>query len=191
MVAHLGNGASLCALQNGKSRDTTMGLTPLDGLVMGTRCGTIDPGVLLYLLQEEKMSADEVQHLLYEKSGLLGVSGVSADMRALLESEDPAAREAIDLFTFRAAADVAMMANTLAGLDALIFTGGIGEHASPVRQRICDRLAWLGVRLDAEANAAGRQIISAGGSKVDVLVIATSEETTIARHCHALLNAGA
>jgi acetate kinase len=190
VVAHLGNGASLCALHQGKSVDTTMGLTPLDGLVMGTRCGTIDPGVLLYLMQEEKMSADEVQHLLYEKSGLLGVSGVSADMRALLASREIAAREAIELFAFRASAAIAAMANTLGGFDGLVFTGGIGEHAPEIRQRICDCLAWLGVRLDAVANAQGRQSIAAADSKVDVLVIATSEETTISRQSRALLNSG-
>jgi acetate kinase len=190
VVAHLGNGASLCALHEGKSRDTTMGLTPLDGLVMGTRCGSIDPGVLLYLLQEEKMSADEVQHLLYEQSGLLGVSGVSADMRALLASREASAREAVDLFTFRVAAEVAVMANTLGGLDGLVFTGGIGEHAAEVRQQICDRLGWLGLHLDAAANAKGQQSIAAAQSKVDVLVIATSEETSIARHCRALLSSG-
>ena len=191
VVAHLGNGASLCALQDGKSVDTTMGLTPLDGLVMGTRCGAIDPGVLLYFLQEEKMSADEVQHLLYEKSGLLGVSGVSADMRTLQASREPAAREAIELFVFRVAAEVAVMANSLGGLDGLVFTGGIGEHAPEIRQQICDRLRWLGVRLDASANTSGQQNIAAPDSKVDVLVIATSEETTIARQCCALLHSGA
>jgi acetate kinase len=190
VVAHLGNGASLCALHEGKSRDTTMGLTPLDGLVMGTRCGTIDPGVLLYLLQEEKMSPDEVQHLLYEKSGLLGVSGVSADMRALLASQQAAARDAVDLFTFRVAAEVAAMANTLEGLDALVFTGGIGEYAYEIRQQICDRLAWLGVRLDAAANAKGQQNIGGADSRVDLLVIATSEETMIARHCRTIYKAG-
>jgi acetate kinase len=191
VVAHLGNGASLCALHQGKSVDTTMGLTPLDGLVMGTRCGAIDPGVLLYLLQEEKMSAGAVQHMLYEKSGLLGVSGVSADMRALLASREAAAREAIDLFTFRVAAEIAVMANTLAGLDGLVFTGGIGEHAAEIRKEVCDRLAWLGVRLDAAANARGQQSIAAADSRVDVLVIPTSEETIMARHCGALLNSGA
>jgi acetate kinase len=191
VLAHLGNGASLCALHKGKSLDTTMGLTPLDGLVMGTRCGVIDPGVLLYLLQEEKMSADEVQHLLYEKSGLLGVSGVSADMRALLASRDDAARQAIDLFTFRVAAEVAVMANTLAGLDGLVFSGGIGEHAAEIRERICDRLAWLGVHLDATANAKGLQSIATTDSRMDVLVIGTSEETTIARHCRTLLSSAA
>jgi acetate kinase len=191
VVAHLGNGASLCALHEGTSLDTTMGLTPLDGLVMGTRCGTLDPGVLLYLLQHEMMSAEEVAHLLYEKSGLLGVSGISADMRTLLASQEAAAREAIDLFAFRAAAEVAVMASTLGGLDGLVFTGGIGEHAPEIRQRICDRLAWLGVHLDAAANAKGQQSITAAGSKADVLVIATSEETIIARHCRARLHSGA
>ncbi|WP_166298306.1 acetate/propionate family kinase [Bradyrhizobium sp. 2S1] len=190
VVAHLGNGASLCALHEGKSVDTTMGLTPLDGLVMGTRCGTIDPGVLLYLLQEEKMSADEVQHLLYEKSGLLGVSGISADMRALLASPEAAARDAIDLFTFRVAAEVAVMATSLNGLDGLVFTGGIGEHAAEIRQRICDRLAWLGVKMDMAANALSKQRIAAKGSPVDVLVIPTNEEISIARHCRSLLAAG-
>jgi acetate kinase len=188
VIAHLGNGASLCALRAGKSCDTTMGLTPLDGLVMGTRCGTIDPGVLLYFLQHEKMTADELQHLLYEKSGLLGVSGLSADMRALLASGTAAAQEAIDLFVHRVAGQVAVMANTLQGLDGLVFTGGIGEHASDIRRRICDSLAWLGVGLDAEANEQNRLKIAAPDSKVDVLVIPTSEETTIARHCAALLS---
>lgn len=190
VIAHLGNGASLCALHNGRSADTTMGLTPLDGLVMGTRCGTIDPGILLYLMQEEKMTVDEVQHLLYDGSGLLGVSGVSADMRTLLTSREPAAREAIELFTFRVAAEVAVMANTMAGLDGLIFTGGIGEHAAEIRQQICDRLAWLGVRLDPAANAKGTARIAAPGSLVDVLVVPTNEEMSIARHCRRLLVAG-
>jgi acetate kinase len=164
-----------------------MGLTPLDGLVMGTRCGAIDPGVLLYLLKERKMPPDEVQHLLYEKSGLLGVSGLSADMRVLLASRQASACDAIDLFTFRVASEVAAMANTLEGLDCLIFTGGIGEHASEIRQRICDRLAWLGLALDASANEQGQQNIAAADSRIDVLIIPTSEETTIARHCAAVL----
>jgi acetate kinase len=165
-----------------------MGLTPLDGLVMGTRCGTVDPGVLLYLMQEERMSADELEHLLYEKSGLLGVSGMSADMRVLLESRDAAAREAVELFSFRVAAEVAMMANTLAGFDGLVFTGGIGEHSATIRQEVCNRLAWLGVRVEPAANAEGRQSIGAAGSSVDVLVIPTSEETVIARHCATVLD---
>jgi len=188
VVAHLGSGASLCALHNGKSIDTTMGLTPLDGLVMGTRCGAIDPGVLLYLLQKEKMSADELQHLLYENSGLLGVSGLSADMRTLLASPEPASRDAIDLFTFRVATEIAAMASTLGGLEALVFTGGIGEHAPEIRQQICNRLRWLGVCLDAAANARRQQSIAASDSRVEVLVIATSEETIIAQQCQRLLS---
>ncbi|MBB4427526.1 acetate kinase [Bradyrhizobium sp. CIR48] len=187
VIAHLGNGASLCALHHGRSVDTTMGLTPLDGLVMGTRCGTIDPGVLLYLQQHEKMSIEDVQHLLYHQSGLLGVSGISADMRTLLASGEIAAREAVDLFTFRAAQQVAMMATTLGGLDCLVFTGGIGEHAKEIRSAIGERLGWLGVRIDATANDAARERISGGGNAVDVFVIPTDEEMTIARHCAAVL----
>lgn len=187
IIAHLGNGASLCALRDGRSVDTTMGLTPLDGLVMGTRCGTIDPGVLLYLLQQEKLSVDDVQHLLYHESGLLGVSGISSDMRTLLASGEAAAREAIDLFTFRAAQEVTAMANTLGGLDCLIFTGGIGEHAEEIRSAIGERLAWLGMRIDAAANDAARERINADDSAVDVFVIPTNEELTIARHSAALL----
>lgn len=187
VIAHLGNGASLCALHDGRSVDTTMGLTPLDGLVMGTRCGSIDPGVLLYLLQHEKMPVEDLQHLLYHESGLLGVSGISADMRTLLASGEAAAREAVDLFTFRAAQEIAVMANTLGGLDGLVFTGGIGEHAKEIRSAIGERLAWLGVRIDPAANDAARERINAGDSAVDVLVIPTNEELTIARHCAALL----
>jgi acetate kinase len=186
VVAHLGNGASLCAMRGGKSLDTTMGLTPLDGLVMGTRCGQIDPGVLLYLLQEKRMLPGDLQHLLYNESGLLGVSGLSADMRTLLASNDPAAADAIDLFTFRVAQQVAAMAGTLGGLECLVFTGGIGEHSAPIRQKICDRLGWLGVRIDSSANDRTAERISAEGA-VDVLVIPTSEEMMIARHCAAKL----
>ncbi|WFU70793.1 acetate/propionate family kinase [Bradyrhizobium sp. CB2312] len=189
VIAHLGNGASLCALRDGRSVDTTMGLTPLDGLVMGTRSGTIDPGLLLYLQQHEKMSGEDVQHLLYHQSGLLGVSGISADMRTLLASHEAAAREAVDLFTLRAAQQVAMMTATLGGLDCLVFTGGIGEHASDIRSAIGERLAWLGVRIDAAANDAGRGRINAGASAVDVFVIPTNEELTIARHCVSVLQA--
>lgn len=188
VIAHLGNGASLCALRHGRSVDTTMGLTPLDGLVMGTRCGTIDPGVLLYLQQHEKMSIEDVQHLLYHESGLLGVSGLSADMRTLLASGTEAAREAVELFTFRAAQEIAMMATTLEGLDGLVFTGGIGEHAKEIRSAIGARLGWLGVRVDATANEEARERISRSDSAVDVLVIPTNEELAIARHCAALVH---
>ncbi|MGY4458206.1 acetate/propionate family kinase [Bradyrhizobium sp. LB13.1] len=187
VIAHLGNGASLCGLRDGRSIDTTMGLTPLDGLVMGTRCGTIDPGMLLYLQQHEKMSVEDVQRLLYHESGLLGVSGISSDMRVLLASGEPAAREAVELFTFRAAQQVAMMATTLGGLDCLVFTGGIGEHAKKIRSAIAERLGWLGVRVDAAANDEGCERISSGDSTVDVFVIPTNEELMIARHCAAVL----
>ena len=189
VIAHLGNGASLCALRDGRSVDTTMGLTPLDGLVMGTRCGTIDPGVLLYLQQHEKMSLEDVEHLLYHESGLFGVSGISADMRTLLASGEAAARQAVDLFTFRAAQQVATMATTLGGLDCLVFTGGIGEHAKQIRSAIGERLVWLGMRIDATANEEARERISAGGSAVEVFVIPTNEELTIACHCAAVLRA--
>jgi len=182
VIAHLGNGASLCALRDGRSIDTTMGLTPLDGLVMGTRSGTIDPGVLLYLQQHEGMSVEEVQHLLYHESGLLGVSGISADMRALLASGETAAREAVELFTFRAAQEVAVMATTLGGLDCLVFTGGIGERSNQIRRAIGERLAWLGVRIDPVANDVARERINSGDSAVDIFVVPTNEELTIARH---------
>jgi acetate kinase len=187
VIAHLGNGASLCALRNGRSIDTTMGLTPLDGLVMGTRCGTIDPGVLLYLQQHERMSVEDVQRLLYHESGLLGVSGIASDMRTLLASGEPAAREAIDLFVFRAAQEVAVMANTLGGLDGLVFTGGIGEHSKEIRSAIGERLVWLGLRIDAVANDEARERIDAMDSTVEAFVIRTDEEMTIARHCAAVL----
>jgi acetate kinase len=187
VIAHLGNGASLCGLRDGRSIDTTMGLTPLDGLVMGTRCGTIDPGMLLYLQQHEKMSVEDVQRLLYHESGLLGVSGISSDMRVLLASGEPAAREAVELFTFRAAQQVAMMATTLGGLDCLVFTGGIGEHAKEIRSAIAERLGWLGVRVDAAANDEGCERISGDGGTVDVYVVPTNEELMIARHCAAVL----
>ena len=175
VVAHLGNGASLCAMRNGKSLDTTMGLTPLDGLVMGTRCGAIDPGVLLYL--QQRLSADAIEHLLYQESGLLGVSGISADMRTLLASDEPAAREAIDLFTFRLAREVAAMANTLGGLECLVFTGGIGEHSSEIRQQVSHRLQWLGVSLDIFANAHGRERTSTADSKVEILTFPTTRRS--------------
>jgi acetate kinase len=183
VVAHLGNGASLCAMRNGRSADTTMGLTPLDGLVMGTRCGVLDPGVLLYLQQQRRMSTNELEHLLYQESGLLGVSGLSADMRVLLASTDSAAAEAIDLFTFRVAKEVAAMATTLGGLESLVFTGGIGEHSKEIRQQVCDRLRWLGVLVDPCADHKLNECINLKNSDVDILVIPTSEETTIARQC--------
>lgn len=182
VVAHLGNGASLCALKAGRSIDTTMGFSALDGLVMGTRCGAIDPGVLLYLLQEEGFSPAELQHLLYEESGLKGVSGISGDVRTLSESDDPRAREALELFAFRAARETAALAGTLGGLDGLVFTAGIGEHSASVRAAICTRLEWLGARIDRDANEAHAERISSDDSAIDIRVIPTDEEAVIAHH---------
>ncbi|WP_157016720.1 acetate/propionate family kinase [Mesorhizobium xinjiangense] len=182
VVGHLGNGASLCALRDGNSVDTTMGFSALDGLVMGTRCGAIDPGVLLYLLQEEGFSPAELQRVLYEGSGLLGVSGISSDVRELSESRDPHAREALELFAFRAARETAALASTMGGLDGLVFTAGIGEHSASIRSAICSRLTWLGARIDQDANESHAERISAVDSPVDVYVIPTDEEVVIARH---------
>ncbi|WP_158811512.1 acetate/propionate family kinase [Beijerinckia sp. L45] len=189
VVAHLGNGASLCALSNGRSIDTTMGFTALDGLIMGTRCGAIDPGVLLYLLQEKKLDPGALETLLYRDSGLLGVSGLSSDMRVLLDSADDHARDAVELFVYRVARETAALAGSLEGLDGFVFTGGIGEHAAEIRSAVCERLAWFGVVPDHEANAAQAGRISAAGSRVDVRVIPTDEEITIARHTLEILRA--
>jgi acetate kinase len=164
-----------------------MGFSALDGLVMGTRCGSIDPGVLLYLLLEEQRSPEEVQHLLYEQSGLLGLSGISSDMRELEESSDPRARMAIDMFVFRASREVAALVNTLGGLDCLAFTAGIGEHSVAARAAICTRLAWLGVTVDDAANSAHAGIISSLDASVEVRVVPTDEEVTVARHTLNLL----
>lgn len=187
VVAHLGSGSSLCAIRDGMSVDTTMGLTPLDGLMMATRCGAIDPGVLLYLQQGLGMAVGDIEHLLYNKSGLLGVSELSGDMRVLLASADPRAIEAIDLFCHYAAREVAVMANSLGGLDCLVFTGGIGEHSPKVRQQICNRLQWLGVQLDMAANDKGCEHISTESGPVEIRIIPTNEETMIARHCSEML----
>ncbi|WP_318012671.1 acetate/propionate family kinase [Mesorhizobium sp. BR1-1-14] len=181
VVAHLGSGCSLCAMREGRSLDTTMGFTALDGLMMATRPGAIDPGVLLYLQQARGMSVKELETLLYHKSGLLGVSGVSADVRTLLGSKDPRAAEAIDLFTFRIAREIAAMGATLQGIEALVFTGGIGEHSWQIREAVCERLRWLDVLLDANANRSGKERITGEGSAVDVYAIATNEELIIAR----------
>jgi acetate kinase len=182
IVAHLGNGASLCAMRGGRSVDTTMGFTALDGLVMGTRCGAIDPGAVLHLIGHLGMSAQAAEDLLYNRSGLLGVSGISNDMRALLASDAERAREAVALFVFRLAREAGALASTLGGLDGLVFTAGIGEHAPAIRQMACERLGWLGVRLDTAANARGEAVISASDSQVEVRVVPTNEEEMIARH---------
>jgi acetate kinase len=188
VVAHLGSGSSLCALRNGASVDTTMGLTALDGLMMATRCGTIDPGVLLYLQRAHDLSPDELEKILYYESGLLGVSGLSADMRVLVASDEPHAIEAVDLFVERAAKEITTMAVSLQGLDCLVFTGGIGEHSATIHARICARLAWLGAAIDPEANADAADRIAAASSHIDIRVIPTSEETTIARASANLLD---
>ena len=184
IVAHLGSGASLCALHDGQSIATTTGFSALDGLVMATRCGAIDPGVILYLGRQGHTFAD-VEDMLYRRSGLLGVSGVSGDVRVLLEIDDPRAREAIELFTYRIALEAGAMASALGGLDGIVFTAGIGEHAPAIRAAVCTRLAWLGLDLDEPANAANAARISTSGSKIDVRVIATDEEAMIARHTQA------
>ncbi len=188
VVMHLGNGASMSALQQGRSVASTMGFTALDGLPMGTRCGNIDPGVLLWLMDERGLDARQIETLLYKQSGLLGVSGLSSDMRTLLASEAPAAREAIDLYVYRIQRELGSLAAALGGLDSLVFTAGIGEHAAAIRARICQDAAWLGVTLDPVANTAGSagpgqpQRISQAGSAVSVWVIPTNEEWMIARH---------
>ena len=189
VVAHLGNGASLCAMAGGRSAASTMGFTALEGMPMGTRCGQIDPGVLLYLMDEHGMDARAIEHLLYKESGLLGVSGRSSDMRELLaaEADDAQCRLAVDLFCYRAAREIGSLAAALGGLDAIVFTAGIGEHAAPVRERILRRCAWLGVELDAAANAAGGPRLTTAASRVAAWVVPTDEEGMIARHTLALL----
>jgi acetate kinase len=190
IVAHLGAGASLCALNNGQSIDTTTGFSSLDGLVMATRCGRLDPGVLLYL-SRQGLNASEIEDLLYRRSGLLGVSGISGDIRVLLASNSPRAKDAIDLFVYRITSEAASMAAALGGLDAIIFTAGIGEHSSAIRSAVCSRLRWLGVTLDVAANELGATSINDQTSSVKLFVIATDEEAIIARHTHEILQLGA
>ncbi len=182
IVAHLGNGASMCAMEAGKSIATTMGFTALDGLMMGTRTGALDPGVVLYLQDELKMDARAIEELLYRKSGLLGVSGVSSDMRALLASDEPRAKFAIDLFCYRAVRELGSLVAALHGLDALVFTGGIGENAAPVRAQILRAVKWLGFEVDDAANAASKKRITSPASQIPAYVIATDEALMIARH---------
>jgi acetate kinase len=190
IVAHLGSGASLCAMQDGASVDTTMGFSVLDGLVMASRPGAIDPGILLYLLKEEGLTPQQLEDLLYHKSGLLGVSGLSGDMRELLASAAPDAREAIELYTFRIAREIAALTNSLDGLDLLVFTGGVGEHAAPIRAMVASRLRWLGLEIDAAANAAAAERIDVPQSAVEVRIIPADEELAIARHVMAVLGQG-
>ncbi|TDH37904.1 acetate/propionate family kinase [Pseudohoeflea suaedae] len=189
IVAHLGSGASLCAMSRGRSVATTMGFSVLDGLPMGTRCGQIDPGVLLYLMQEKRMNAEELTRLLYRQSGLLGLSGISSDMRELLASDRKEARFAIDHFCYRANREIGSLAATLGGIDALVFTAGIGEHSPDIRRRICASASWLGIEWDDDLNrnASGEAVFSTPDSKVAVAVIPTNEELVIARDCWGLL----
>ena len=187
VVLHLGNGASMCAVKAGKSMASTMGFTAMDGLPMGTRCGNLDPGVVLYLMDELKMDTRAIEKLLYQKSGLLGVSGLSSDMRTLLDSTEPQAKFAVELFVYRIARELGSLAAAIGGLDALVFTAGIGEHAAPIRERVCQAAAWLGVELDSVANAAGGPCISTAGSRTQAWVIPTNEELMIARHTHRIL----
>jgi len=182
VTAHLGNGASLCAMMNGRSVDSTMGFTALDGLPMGTRPGALDAGVVLYLIAHKGMTVDEVSNLLYHDCGLKGLSGLSHDVRALIASDVPAARRALDFFAYRIAKETAALTSVLGGLDALVFTAGIGENAPQVRQDVCQRLAWLGVSLDDDANASGATQISPAGASPAVYVIPTDEERMIALH---------
>ena len=187
IVAHLGSGASLCALKAGKSVDSTLGFTALDGLCMGTRPGSLDPGVILHLFQGLKMTAKEVETLLYKKSGLLGISGISNDMRDLLGRTEPAARLAVDYFIYRAAKEIGALTAALGGIDALVFTAGIGENSPEIRQRICEASAWLGIELDTAANTSRQSKISTSASSVSVWVVPTNEELMIARHTGSLL----
>ena len=189
VVLHLGNGASMCALAGGKSVASTMGFTAADGLPMGTRCGNLDPGVMLYLIDELRMDARAVEKVIYQQSGLLGVSGISSDMRTLEQSEEPSAKAAIDLFVYRIGRELGSLAAALGGLDAVVFTAGIGENSRTLRERVCRDAAWLGVEIDGDANERNGSRISAATSRVSAWVIPTNEELMIARHTRALLAA--
>ena len=191
IVGHLGSGASLCAMDNLRSVECTLGFTALDGLCMGTRPGALDPGVVLHLFQGLGLSAPEVENMLYRKSGLLGISGISSDMRVLLECDEPSALLAVEYFVYRAAREIGALAAVLGGIDGLVFTAGIGEHSPEIRARICARCTWLGVELDAAANDRGGPRISRPGSRVSAWVIPTDEELMIARHTGALLGLSA
>ncbi len=185
IVCHLGNGSSMTALKNGQSLVTSMGFTALDGIPMGTRPGAIDPGVILYLI-EQGFNAKQLEHLLYHESGLLGISGISNDMQVLLDSHAPEAKQAVDLFCYRIVREIGALVAALGGLDALVFTAGIGEHAPQIRQQICVQSAWLGMELDAMANNQNANKISTDTSQVSVWVIPTNEEKMIAQHTHEL-----
>jgi acetate kinase len=187
VVLHLGNGASMCALSAGRSVASTMGFTAVDGLPMGTRCGALDPGVILYLMDQRGMDARAIEKLIYNQSGLLGVSGVSSDMRTLLASDEARAALAVDLYVYRIGRELGSLAAALGGVDALVFTGGIGENSAEIRARVCRGAAWLGVVLDEAANQSGGPRISTATSKAAAWVLPTNEELMIARHTQRLL----
>jgi acetate kinase len=189
IVLHLGNGASMCALHAGRSVASTMGFTAVDGLMMGTRTGNLDPGVVLYLMDQRGMDARAIEKLLYSQSGLLGVSGVSSDMRALLESSEPRAKLAIDLYCYRIRRELGSLAASLGGVDALVFTGGIGENSAAIRARVMDDAAWLGVERDAAANAAAGPLLTTAASRVAAYAIPTNEELMIATHTRNAIHA--
>lgn len=182
VIAHLGNGASMCAMKDCKSIATTMGFTALEGVMMGTRCGTIDPGIILYLLEVKKMSVKEVNQALYKDSGLKGVSQIGSDMRDLTESDDPNAKEAVDLFAYRVARELGSLTQAIEGLDTLVFTAGIGERSPEVREMVCERSAWMGINLDSNANDKNEMFITKKDSDISVAVIPTDEELMIAIH---------
>jgi acetate kinase len=187
VVLHLGNGASMCAMLAGRSVASTMGFTAVDGLPMGTRCGAIDPGVILYLMDERGMSTRAIEKLIYSQSGLLGVSGISSDMRVLVDSAEPKAQLAVELFVYRIGRELGSLAAALGGLDAIVFTAGIGEHSAAIRERVCRQAAWLGVELDAAANAKHGPRIGKATSRCAAWVIPTNEELMIARHTRDVL----
>jgi acetate kinase len=182
VVAHLGNGASMCAIEDGRSVASSMGFSALDGLPMGTRCGQIDPGVLLYMLDQEKLSPERIREVLYGESGLLGLSGgLSNDMRTLEESDSPEACRAIDYFVFRIQREVGAMAAAMGGIDALVFCGGIGENSRAVRERVCAKLGWMGIEIDPKRNAQNATVVSTEFTRTTVMVVPTREELVIAR----------
>jgi acetate kinase len=188
IVLHLGNGASMCAMAGGRSVASTMGFTAVDGLPMGTRCGNLDPGVMLYLMDELKMDSRAIEKLVYQQSGLLGVSGISSDMRTLEASVEPDAKIAVELFAYRIGRELGSLAAALGGVDAIVFTGGIGENSRALRERVCNDATWLGIELDMAANQANGPRISTPSSRVAAWVIPTNEELMIARHTQALLS---
>jgi acetate kinase len=189
VVCHLGSGASMCAIKDGRSVDSTMGFTALDGLPMGTRCGQLDPGVILYLLTEKGYRTEDVENLLYRQAGLRGLSGISNDVRELLASDDPRAQLALDYFVYRVARELGSLAAAMDGIDGVVFTAGIGENSAEIRARVCAHAGWLGLRLDDAANRAGGPRISAAGSRISAWVIPTDEERMIAQHTVAVWRA--